>query len=70
MGEFKLEVQLRRFGESGVWKTSEGVWNSRHFQGRLLSLRLYNAMSAHLWSKPSKVLSDYTGEIQEEDATG
>jgi glycosyltransferase involved in cell wall biosynthesis len=29
-----------------------------------------NAMEGHLWSKPSKVLSDYTGEIREEDATG
>jgi len=28
------------------------------------------AMAGHLWSKPSKVLSDYTGEIREEDATG
>lgn len=28
------------------------------------------AMDGLLWSKPSKVLSDYTGEIQEEDATG
>jgi len=28
------------------------------------------AMDGHLWSKPSKVLSDYTGRIQEEDATG
>ena len=27
-------------------------------------------MDGHLWSKPSKVLSDYTGQIQEEDATG
>jgi glycosyltransferase involved in cell wall biosynthesis len=28
------------------------------------------AMAGHLWSKPSTVLSDYTGQIQEEDATG
>jgi hypothetical protein len=28
------------------------------------------AMKGHLWSKPSKVLSDYTGQIEEEDATG
>lgn len=28
------------------------------------------AMEGHVWSKPSKVLSDYTGQIQEEDATG
>jgi glycosyltransferase involved in cell wall biosynthesis len=28
------------------------------------------AMEGHVWSKPSKVLSDYTGEIREEDATG
>lgn len=28
------------------------------------------AIDGHLWSKPSKVLSDYTGQIQEEDATG
>lgn len=28
------------------------------------------AMEGQLWSKPSKVLSDYTGQIQEEDATG
>ncbi|MBL8808538.1 MAG: glycosyltransferase family 2 protein [Planctomycetaceae bacterium] len=28
------------------------------------------AMNGHLWSKPSKVLSDYTGQIEEEDATG
>lgn len=27
------------------------------------------AMEGYLWSKPSKVLSDYTGQIQEEDAT-
>ena len=27
-------------------------------------------MEGHLWSKPSKVLSDYSGKIQEEDATG
>jgi hypothetical protein len=27
-------------------------------------------MEGHLWSKPSKVLSDYSGQIQEEDATG
>jgi hypothetical protein len=27
-------------------------------------------MAGHLWSKPSKVLSDYTGQIEEEDATG
>ena len=28
------------------------------------------AMDGNLWSKPSKVLSLYTGELQEEDATG
>jgi hypothetical protein len=28
------------------------------------------ALEGFLWSKPSKVLSDYTGKIQEEDATG
>jgi hypothetical protein len=28
------------------------------------------AMVGHFWSKPSKVLSDYTGQIEEEDATG
>jgi hypothetical protein len=28
------------------------------------------AMDRYVWSKPSKVLSDYTGQIQEEDATG
>jgi hypothetical protein len=28
------------------------------------------AMEGNLWSKPSKVLSDYSGQIQEEDATG
>ena len=28
------------------------------------------AIESHLWSKPSTVLSDYTGEIQEEDAIG
>jgi hypothetical protein len=28
------------------------------------------AMKGHLWSKPSKGLSDYTGQIEEEDATG
>ncbi|MCA9058915.1 MAG: hypothetical protein KDA85_10455, partial [Planctomycetaceae bacterium] len=28
------------------------------------------AMDGHLWSKPSKVLSDYTGDVREEDATG
>lgn len=27
-------------------------------------------MKDQLWSKPSKVLSDYTGQIQEEDAIG
>jgi len=27
-------------------------------------------MAGHLWSKPSKVLSDYTGQVQEEDAAG
>jgi hypothetical protein len=27
-------------------------------------------MEGQLWSKPSKVLSDYTGQIEEEDATG
>jgi len=27
-------------------------------------------MEGRLWSKPSKVLSDYTGRIEEEDATG
>ena len=28
------------------------------------------ALEGHLWSKPSKVLSDYTGTIAEEDASG
>jgi hypothetical protein len=28
------------------------------------------AMNGRLWSKPSTVLSDYTGQIEEEDATG
>jgi cellulose synthase/poly-beta-1,6-N-acetylglucosamine synthase-like glycosyltransferase len=28
------------------------------------------AMAGHLWSKPSKVLSLYTGKLQEEDAAG
>jgi hypothetical protein len=28
------------------------------------------AMERRLWSKPSKVLSDYAGQIQQEDATG
>ena len=28
------------------------------------------AMEGRLWSKPSKVLSDYTGDVKEEDATG
>ncbi len=28
------------------------------------------AMEGQLWSKPSTVLSDYTGQIEEEDATG
>ncbi len=28
------------------------------------------AMDGHLWSRPSKVLSDYTGEVREADATG
>lgn len=28
------------------------------------------AMNGHLWSKPSKVLSDYTGQIEAEDASG
>ncbi|MBL8818717.1 MAG: glycosyltransferase family 2 protein [Planctomyces sp.] len=28
------------------------------------------AMNGYLWSKPSKVLSDYTDQIEEEDATG
>ena len=28
------------------------------------------AMNGRLWSKPSKVLSDYTGKVEEEDATG
>ncbi len=29
-----------------------------------------SAIGGHLWSKPSKVLSLYTGELQEEDASG
>lgn len=28
------------------------------------------AMHGHLWSKQSRVLSDYTGEVKEEDAPG
>jgi hypothetical protein len=28
------------------------------------------AMAGHLWSKPSRVLSDYTGQVEQEDATG
>lgn len=27
-------------------------------------------MEGHHWSKPAKVLSDYTGQIEEEDPTG
>lgn len=32
--------------------------------------RHVTAMEGHLWSRPSKVLSDYSGQIQAEDATG
>lgn len=28
------------------------------------------AIADHMWSKPSKILSDYTGEVKEEEATG
>ena len=46
-----------------VWEDDD-VYLSHHISSHVA------AMDGHLWSKPSKVLSDYTGEIQEEDATG
>ena len=46
-----------------VWEDDD-IYLSHHISSHVA------ALVGHLWSKPSKVLSDYTGEIQEEDATG
>ena len=46
-----------------VWEDDD-IYLTHHISSQVA------AMEGHLWSKPSKVLSDYTGEIQEEDATG
>jgi hypothetical protein len=46
-----------------VWEDDD-IYLPHHISSHVV------AMDGHLWSKPSKVLSDYTGQIQEEDATG
>ena len=46
-----------------VWEDDD-IYLPHHITSHLA------AMNGHLWSKPSKVLSLYTGELQEEDATG
>ena len=46
-----------------VWEDDD-IYLSHHISSHV------TAMAGHLWSKPSKVLSLYTGEVQEEDATG
>jgi hypothetical protein len=46
-----------------VWK-DDGIYLPHHISSHV------TAMAGHLWSKPSKVLSDYTGQIEEEDAAG
>lgn len=46
-----------------VWEDDD-IYLPHHIRSHV------TAMDGHLWSKPSKVLSDYTGTIQEEDATG
>jgi hypothetical protein len=46
-----------------VWKDDD-IYLPHHISSHVV------AIEGHVWSKPSKVLSDYTGQIQEEDATG
>jgi hypothetical protein len=46
-----------------VWEDDD-IYLPHHISSHVV------AMSGYLWSKPSRVLSDYTGEMQEEDATG
>ena len=46
-----------------VWEDDD-IYLPHHISSHVV------AMGGYLWSKPSKVLSDYTGEVQEEDATG
>jgi hypothetical protein len=46
-----------------VWEDDD-IYLPHHISGHVA------AMEGHVWSKPSKVLSDYTGQIQEEDAAG
>jgi hypothetical protein len=46
-----------------VWEDDD-IYLPHHISGHVA------AMEGHLWSKPSRVLSDYTGQIEEEDATG
>ena len=46
-----------------VWEDDD-IYLSHHISSHVA------AMEGHLWSKPSVVLSDYTGDVKEEDATG
>jgi hypothetical protein len=46
-----------------VWEDDD-IYLTHHISSHVA------AMERHLWSKPSKVLSDYSGQIEEEDATG
>jgi hypothetical protein len=52
------------YGEILVVWEDDDIYLPHHISSHV------TAMEGHLWSKPSKVLSDYTGQIQEEDATG
>jgi hypothetical protein len=53
----------RRSPQLIVWEDDD-VYLPHHISSHVA------AMKGHLWCKPSKVLSDYTGEIQKEAAAG
>jgi hypothetical protein len=61
--KFNALAGLARGGILVVWEDDD-IYLPHHISSHVA------AMERHLWSKPSKVLSDYTGEVQEEDATG
>ncbi|MEI7700399.1 MAG: glycosyltransferase family A protein [Planctomycetia bacterium] len=56
-------VGLARGEILAVWEDDD-IYLPHHISSHV------TAMDSHLWSKPSKILSDYTGTIQEEDAVG
>jgi glycosyltransferase involved in cell wall biosynthesis len=61
--KFNALAGLARGDVLVVWEDDD-IYLPHHISSHV------TAMKNHLWSKPSKVLSDYTGQIEEEDATG